>query len=158
MSSTNKTSFLGLSSWIGSDKPQRADFNADNEKIDEFASEHTADLQSHLSQTDREKFDMPYFCGVYFGNGEENQTIVTNCPFEPAFGFVYCISSPPQQTDFDNKSSYSYMAFTAPRGSSSGIYLSGSNFVATSPISPIVERESPRMNAVGHTYFYVLFR
>ena len=83
MSATNKTSYLGLSSWLGSDKPQRTDFNSDNEKIDAFASEHTTDLQCHLSEEDREKFDLPYYYGVYFGNGEQKQTVVTNCPFRP---------------------------------------------------------------------------
>ena len=158
MSATNKTSYLGLSSWLGSDKPQRTDFNSDNEKIDAFASEHTTDLQCHLSEEDREKFDLPYYYGVYFGNGEQEQTVVTNCPFRPTFGFVYCLNSPPQQTDFSNSASYSYMAFTAQRGSMSGISLSGSDLVASDPLSPVAKNEYPRMNSIGHTYFYVLFR
>lgn len=35
MGSTNKTSNLKLNSWIGSDKPQRVDFNYDNNILDE---------------------------------------------------------------------------------------------------------------------------
>lgn len=158
MSATNKTSFLGLSSWLGSDKPQRTDFNADNEKIDEFASEHTADTQCHLSAEDREKFDLPYYYGVYFGNGQPSQTITTKCPFEPTFGFVYSISSPAHETDFDNKACYNYFALAAQRGSTSGITISGSNLIAASSPNPVSEKEYTRMNSVGRTYFYVLFR
>lgn len=34
MSSSNKTSYLGLNQWTGDDKPKREDFNSDNEKVD----------------------------------------------------------------------------------------------------------------------------
>ena len=158
LSATNQTSFLGLSSWLGTDKPQRTDFNSDNEKIDNFASEHTADLKSHLSAEDREKFDQPYFMGVYFGNGKENQTIVTSCPFKPSFGFAYCLNEPWQETDFTNKASYSYAAFMATRGSMPGISISGSDLVVSNTITAVSGTEYSNMNSNGRTYFYVLFR
>ena len=34
MSSTNKTTNLKLNDWVGTDVPQREDFNADNQRID----------------------------------------------------------------------------------------------------------------------------
>lgn len=34
MASSNKTTYLGLNRWLGTDKPKREDFNADNQKID----------------------------------------------------------------------------------------------------------------------------
>lgn len=158
MSSTNKTSFLGLSSWLGSDKPQRADFNSDNKLIDDFASEHSSDMQCHLSEEDREKFDLPYYSGVYFGNGNQSQTVITGCPFEPEFGLIFAIGKPSQQTDFSNKASYGYFALAAQRGSMAGISISGKNLIASSPGTAISNTEYPRMNASGTTYFYVLFR
>lgn len=41
MSSSAKTSILGLNDWSGSDKPVRTDFNADNAAIDAFAAMFT---------------------------------------------------------------------------------------------------------------------
>ena len=158
MSATNQTSFLGLSSWLGTDKPQRTDFNADNEKIDNFASEHTADVKCHFSEEDREKFDTPYFTGVYFGNGKENQTVSTNCPFSPSFGFIFCLNKPWQETDFTNKKSYSYAAIFASRGSMPGISISDKDLVVSNTITAVSNTEYSNMNESGRTYFYALFR
>lgn len=158
MSATNQTPFLGLSSWLGTDKPQRTDFNADNEKIDNFASEHTADLQCHLSTEDREKFDQPYFMGIYYGDGKNSQTIKTNCPFTPNFGFVYCINRTPQETDFSSNASYNYFAVLSQRGSMPGVSLSNSDLVVSNSISAVFEKEYANMNVSGRTYVYFLFR
>ncbi len=158
MSATNKTSFLGLSSWLGSDKPQRTDFNSDNQKIDEFASGHTADLQTHLSEADREKFDTPYYMGVYYGNGQSSRTISTGCPFEPELAIVFCIGSPVQQTDFSGECSYCYFGLAAKRGGMSGVSLSGKNLVVGSSTAAVAEDEYTRMNEIGETYFYFLLR
>lgn len=158
MSATNQTSFLGLSSWLGTDKPQRTDFNSDNEKIDNFASEHTADIKCHLSDEDREKFDQPYFMGVYYGNGKSSQTVSTNCPFIPSFGFIYCLNKPAQETDFSSNVSYNYFAVLAPRGSMPGVSLSDSDLVVSNSTTAVSEKEYANLNVNGRTYLYVLFR
>ena len=40
MSSSNKTSYLGLNQFVGSDKPKMEDFNADNRLLDEKMQQH----------------------------------------------------------------------------------------------------------------------
>ena len=158
MSATNKTSYLGLSSWLGSDKPQRTDFNSDNQKIDDFASGHAADLQAHMSEEDREKFENPYYIGVYYGNGESIRTISTGCSFEPALAIVFCIDSPVQQTDFSGGFSYCYFGMAAKRGGTAGVMLSGTDIVVDSSTAAVAEAEYTRMNEIGETYLYFLVR
>lgn len=69
MSSSNKTANLQLNSWIGTDRPKMADYNSDNEKIDAAFGSHTGDMQTHLSQEDRERLETPVYVGTYFGDG-----------------------------------------------------------------------------------------
>lgn len=158
MSATNQTPFLGLSSWLGTDKPQRTDFNSDNEKIDNFASEHTADVKCHLSNEDRAKFDQPYFMGVYYGDGNNSQTIKTKCPFTPNIGFVFCINKTSQETDIASKASYNYFAILSQRGSMPGVSLSGSDLVVSNSVSAVSKDERTNMNVSGRTYIYFLLR
>lgn len=63
MSSTNKTPNLGLNSWVGPDKPKMADFNFDNNIVDESFASLMGAINSHSSSpvhitvTDRENID-----------------------------------------------------------------------------------------------------
>ena len=52
MASTNKTANLDLNQWSLSDKPEMADFNADNLKIDTELSSHMAESASkHITES-----------------------------------------------------------------------------------------------------------
>ena len=55
MSSTNKTSNLRLNNWNGTDKPERIDFNRDNDIIDSAITEHKNDTDIHINANEREK-------------------------------------------------------------------------------------------------------
>lgn len=87
MASTNKTTNLGLNSWLDTDKPRRADFVEDNQIIDEKLGEHLADTEAHLSVQDREKFNQRVYTMYYVGTGEDSQTFTL--PFEPVFVMVF---------------------------------------------------------------------
>ena len=50
MSSTNKTTNLKLNDWVGTDVPQREDFNADNQRIDKAIGDHTGNTTVHITQ------------------------------------------------------------------------------------------------------------
>lgn len=158
MSATNKTSYLGLCSWLGSDKPQRADFNSDNAKIDQFASEHASDMQLHLSEEDREKLQQSYYFGVYFGNNSTSRTVSTGCPFTPTFGIVFAISTPPSITRFDTQGNYNYFAFISQRGGTTGASFSGSDINVVQSASAESYNEYANLNTTGKTYCYILFR
>ena len=52
MSSSNKTNYLGLNQFVGSDKPKMEDFNADNRLLDEKIQQH---IQSQLHLTEQQR-------------------------------------------------------------------------------------------------------
>ena len=54
MSSSNKTNYLGLNQFVGSDKPKMEDFNADNRLLDEKIQQHIQS-QLHLTEQQRER-------------------------------------------------------------------------------------------------------
>lgn len=57
MASKNKTNNLELNLWEPEDRPKRADFNTDNEKIDTALSEHIDDKDIHVSSSLFEAID-----------------------------------------------------------------------------------------------------
>ena len=65
MASSEKTTNLQLNNWIGSDRSQREDFNADNEKIDAWAGEVNSqlnDITQNISNLENDKQDkLTYF-------------------------------------------------------------------------------------------------
>ncbi|HJB26943.1 MAG TPA: hypothetical protein H9662_10110 [Firmicutes bacterium] len=98
MPSTNKTEHYQLNSWIGLDKPQREDFNTDNQLIDTALdtihtlaqtgvstassasgaiSEHAADNSVHLSEEQKGKIleSLKVTIGSYTGNGAQERMI-----------------------------------------------------------------------------------
>ena len=50
MSSTNKTTNLGLNQWIGSDRSKREDFVDDNKKIDDWAGQVNTQLNANTQE------------------------------------------------------------------------------------------------------------
>lgn len=159
MSSSNKTANLGLNSWLGSDKPSRTDFNSDNEIIDSYFNNHTTDMQMHLSESDRERLEEPYYIGTYFGDGKTRRTIDTQCPFNPTFGIIFCINYPMGISNYETKMHYNYAAFVSIRGGNLGASLSGNQInVVHSLEEATLEAENSTLNNTGLTYFYILFR
>lgn len=158
MSASNKTANLGLNSWLGSDRPQRSDFNSDNEKIDSYFSEHSSNMEMHLSESDREKLIEPYYIGSYIGNGNSTRELALECSFEPSFGIIFCLNNPMGITQFDQKKHSNYSAFVSQRGSTLGAKLEGKNLTVTYYMSASVESECEGLNVSGRTYFYIMFR
>ncbi len=158
MSSTNKTNFLGLNSWIPTDVPKRADFNEDNSILDRSISEHFNDKNVHINNNERNTWNTPYFVGTYYGDGSSSQKIATNCPFTPSFGIIFAKTAAPAITDFSSKINYNYSAFVTPRGSSVGATISGTVLTVSQSASPATSNEYAALNGVGYTYMYILFR
>lgn len=158
MSSSNKTPRLGLNQWESIDIPERTDFNADNEIIDEKISAHFSDKTSHITSTERSKWNSQYYTNSYFGNGEIERTIKTNCPFKPSFGIVFAIGTATSITRFKSGLVQHHLAILTPRGCTIGASMSGYDFTVTNHATPEIDDEFATLNAVGYTYLYVLFR
>lgn len=159
MSSSNKTANLGLNSWLGSDKPSRADFNSDNEIIDGYFNQHSTDMEMHLSESDRERLLEPYYVGTYFGDGETSRTIEAECSFNPTFGIIFCLNYPLGVNQYDAKVHNNYTAIMSVRGGTLGAKLSGKKIIiAHAGAEATINSEKSMLNLMGLTYCYILFR
>lgn len=80
MSSTNKTTNLKLNDWVGTDVPQREDFNADNQRIDKAIGDHTGNTAVHITQAERDLWGLPFYYYNYFGNGKATRKVEVPSP------------------------------------------------------------------------------
>lgn len=158
MSSTNKTTYLRLNSWIGADKPQREDFNRDNSILDNAIKGHHTDSAIHITDDERTSWNTPYEIGTYFGNGSSSRTITLNCDFTPRFGIIFALNSPPGVSDFNNAGHYNYFGLVSTNGCSTGVSLNGKTLTVTQSSVPVLTSEYRSFNESGTTYIYVMFR
>lgn len=160
MSSTNKTGKLKLNSWIGSDKPQRVDFNNDNHILDKVISEHNENSIIHITQAERENWSTFVKSGVYFGNGSAERTINLDCDFDISFAIVFADSRPMSIAGFSNSRHHNYSAFVGRFGSTSGAKFSKDykSLIVTQSSSALLNNEYMNLNESGVSYTYILFR
>lgn len=158
MGSSNKSEFLGLNIWAGTDIPKRTDFNYDNSLIDGAMKNHFEDMQMHITDEERKKWNQPYYMNVYFGNNAATRTVSTGCPFEPTFGIVFANVTAPAVANFPNSMHYNYFAVVSKRANTLGASLSGKNLVIKQSAAAIISNEYACFNATGYTYCYILFR
>ena len=97
MSSTNKTEYLNLNQWLGSDRPQRIDFVDDNRIIDNAIKLHCLDTSRHLSAEQYNKLQNPYVFVSYVGDGSESKVI--DIGVDAKFIIVFAKDTPFTQTD-----------------------------------------------------------
>ena len=159
MSSTNKTANIRLNSWIASDKPQRADFNYDNEAIDAALAEHFADGTAHVTDEERALWNKTTHVGTYYGNGNSSRTITTNCPFTPSFVIVFANSMPPSVTNTGTGNTNHYTGFASSALGSYGLSLENGGVIrVTNTVTPTYYKEYASLNESGVSYCYVLFK
>lgn len=158
MSSTNKTQYLALNLWASTDTPKRTDFNVDNERIDWVIEDHHKNKNIHVTESDRDRWDNPYYINYYYGNGEMTRDIETECPFTPTFGIIFAGGAPPSRANFEGKSKTNYFAILETRTSMAGVSLSGTTIRLEKTVVPVVTTEYMSLNVTGITYCYILFR
>lgn len=158
MSSTYKTDHLHLNNWTGADKPQRVDFNNDNQRIDSAVYAHTSNETVHVSTAEKEKWNAPYFIGTYMGNGAGLRTITTNCPFTPNFGMVFAAGKLPMMNDYQNEAHYNYFGLFSVDGSVNGVSLEETQLKVIQSPTAIFGSEYRNFNESGTHYIYILFR
>lgn len=157
MSSTNKTQNLQLNSWLGSDVPQMEDFNRDNVIIDSAISSHGSNVDIHLTASERQKWNNPYFMFTYYGNGSASRSITVESSFVPKWGIIFAVNKTADVTDFNNKADYNYLAFVSSSGSMQGASLSAKQLTVTQPPSAALGNEYKAFNEVGVTYVCIMF-
>lgn len=158
MSSTNKTPSLELNSWIGSDVPQREDFNNDNEILDNVISAHMSDNSLHISSNEKAIWNNPYTVTSYYGNGTASRVLALSTDFTPSWGIVFAVGKPFQVVDIDNQADYNYCGIFSSRGSTAGLSISGKNLQIVQSSVPLLDTEYRSFNENGVTYVCILFR
>lgn len=155
MPTNNKTS-LGLNSWVGTDKPMRGDFVADNVLLNSLLSAHFADAQKHLSADDRVLLTQGIVSGQYTGNGAGSQDIVL--PFSPKLVLVFGWHKPP--CAYNPTAGYNECRFAAatPSGETDGVFLDGATLSVCQSTGAQPGGTFYCLNENGTTYVYAAFR
>lgn len=158
MSSSYKTDNIHLNKWVDSDIPEMLDFNMDNEIIDQAINNHISNNVSHVSQSDRNRWDKLIHFQPYFGNGSATQAVTLTCDFAPRMCIVFASSSLPGITDFTNKSHYNYFGIATTSGSTMGLTLNNKVLTAAQSSIAVASTEFRQYNEKGASYIIVAFR
>lgn len=154
MSSTYKTSCLGLNKFIGTDKPKMDDFNFDNEKIDAKFQEH---MQSELHITDEERQllkNADYTIGTYTGDDTSSRNI--DVGFDVEFGLVFAQGEPIIQAASGNITNI-YSGIITQTGSSKGVIVQPNGFKVTQLNTTPPDGKKMMLNQSGKVYIYIVF-
>ena len=133
-----------------------ADFNADNQKLDEALSAHFSDGEKHLSQAERTAWNRGApVIGTYVGDGLGSQEITLG--FRPSFGVVFAVGQNVLGVMGSTGNVQAFSAFVSSEGCSRGIELSDTGFVAVYEGTPI-DRSVSLTNYADTVYGYLMFR
>lgn len=92
MAATSKTTKLKLNLWQETDKPERADFVADNEAIESTVGSHLSDNSKHLTTTEKTRVSQPFQIFNFVGNGNAQRTYTLN--FSARAVFLFTVDCP----------------------------------------------------------------
>lgn len=163
MPSSNKTSFLGLNLFVGSDKPKMEDVNFDNNQLDQRCREHFEDSEAHITAEEREKWNaagsggsgLELTSGSYTGNGQNTQSVQLG--FTPKLLLVFAQGEVLALLEGGMGVTTQYMGILTPEGGTFGISSEENGFrVHQTSGSPGDGRKSG-LNASGVTYRYLAF-
>lgn len=158
LSSTNKTPYLRLSSWLGSDIPNRVDFNNDNNIVDSALGTHLEDEDIHVSAQEKAVWNQPYHISTYIGNGNSTRSLNLDCPFNPTWGIIFRLNAPVQTIDINNEADNNYFAIFTKNGSQAGVSLNNKSLTLMQSTAPIFGMEYRTYNEMGASYFVIAFR
>ena len=156
MPSTNKTPFLGLNKWQGTDKPKMNDFNTDNQLIDAAVQQHTQRTDLHLTQQEKAFLQQPMIVGSYVGNGENSRVI--SLGFQPKFVLVFADSYPLTYWDMGQNDNNTYCVMATPVCGTIGIDMTESGFKLYHTNAGASSFAASRMNQLNLKYSYIAMR
>ncbi len=158
MSSTNKTEYFSLNSWVGADVPKREDFVNDNVILDNALNTHFTDTDIHITAEERTVWNTPFYIQRYVGTGEASKTITVGADFQPSWGLLFATSTPMSVSDFNNESNYNYFALFTKGGGMDGVSLDGSTLTVTNSSVPYNNVELACYNSKGVEYYVIFAR
>ena len=157
MSSSNKTSYLGLNQFVGSDKPKMEDFNADNQKVDAALAEIKAQpCFTKLAETvTKERLEnLGYLIGSYTGDGTTKRTISVAQPI--GFGFVFMVGEGLHYAVTTLGENHIFSAVMTPQGCSKGVSITSGGFTVLQSGSSTPDGKKNMLNQSGKKYIYLI--
>lgn len=155
MSSTNKTEYLKLNQWLGSDRPQRIDFVDDNKIIDDAIKLHNSNSGIHITSEQRDKINEPYVMLSYGGTGSETYSI--NLGFSPKFVIVFTKNSAPMQIDSSGDIIVNQSFVAKSNGTAGGVTINGSSVIVTQS-STATNSIKYNLNKLNGQYCIIAFK
>lgn len=155
MSSTNKTEYLKLNQWLGSDRPQRIDFVDDNRIIDDAIKLHNANSGIHITSEQKDKINEPYVMQSYGGTGSETYSI--NLGFSPKFVIVFTKNSAPMQIDSSGDIIVNQSFVAKSNGTAGGVTINGNNVIVTQS-STATDSIKYNLNKLNGQYCIIAFK
>ena len=164
MASANKTGYLNLNQWQGTDKPKMTDFNADNQKIDSgisalstSLSAHAASALLHLTTADKEKIASVVGVEVlaYNGDGTNQRKILLG--YKPSFGIIFAVDRPMFERGADSSLNQNSVVFTQ-LGCAEGVLLENDGLRLTHSGFNRPDGNGIRINSVGVEYVIIAAR
>lgn len=158
MASSQKTPFLGLNQWLGTDRPKRDDFNRDNLNTETKVRAHCDDVTAHVTAQERTAWNKGvYEVGTYTGNGV-SPTRTINLGYQPRLLLLFAVGHAPieYRASYDSVSVFS--ATYTPQGASLGIEAAPMGFTVRNSTNPVASGNTMALNQQGTTYVYITYR
>lgn len=156
MPSNNKTPKLGLHSWVGSDKPLREDFVADNTILDTKLGAHLEDTVAHLTQADRQFLQSAFLVEGCAGDGGATTTHIM--PFTPSLVLFFRRDKPLVEYDATKGCTVCHAGLASPSFHTAGISLAGDILTVQQSSTTPSDNIWLNLNENYAQYAYVAFR
>lgn len=154
MASTNKTSKLGLNSWLGTDHPTRNDFVQDNTILDNIVGNHCDNYTIHLTSSEKERISSPILVKQYAGTGSASLNITFT--FSPKFLIVQKKNSAP--VSVTSSGVLINAGVTTPLyGGTQGLSLNGKTLTVLNQ-STFTDGAKANFNELDENYNIIAFR
>lgn len=166
MSSSNKTGYLSLNKWLGSDKPKKDDFNTDNSVIDtafrlltgrvDSLEGHPANSGVHVTAEEKAKWNAPagnMSTNVYLGDGTVSRSIPMG--FRPKIGFLFAVGNGPFHADWSGQESKVYCGFFSSYGCSRNITVTATGIDVYHNVTKPIDGCSYKLNETNAVYVWV---
>ncbi len=123
---------------------------------DLLCGSHITDSTIHMTAAERDKIDVPFIIGSYFGTGAASRTI--SIGFRPSLVIAFGNQLPHAYADFNEQKTYVMFGIAANEAESMGITLTASGFKLTSGSDYQLRNAVPFLNQLGTTYQYIAFK
>lgn len=158
MASSKKTGRLGLNLWTETDKPERADFVSDNQKLEELVGVHVNSSSLHLTAAEKTLIQKPLNYFIYTGDGNASKTYYMT--FAPTFVCVFATGKPQGVYEDDLYGVFSGMQLGPYK--TAGVSVNGANIVISQQTAAQAREAGTgyrlRLNEKGVAYCIIAMR